>query len=316
MLTLYPHTADPPASAVWIDVVAPDDDDRAKAEALAGTGLPTREALSEIETSSRLRVRDGTLFMSMPAHAPQIGGKPVGAPIGFVLTCERLVTVRFGAYDGFDAAARRFERGQGAPATGLEAFIALTEEIVDTMADGLEHLAETLAELSSAAFNADDTRGRQAIRSSRLLRIQLRQVGRIGDRLSGLRDSLLGLGRVAAFAAKNTQDWSTPAEKTRMTSVAGDITSLNDYEAHLSGKVQFLLDAMVGLISIAQNDIFKVLTVVSIVGIPPTLIAGMYGMNFKNMPEYNWAWGYQWGLAVIVLSAVIPAVWFKIKGWF
>jgi magnesium transporter len=81
-------------------------------------------------------------------------------------------------------------------------------------------------------------------------------------------------------------------------------------------KIQFLLDALVGLISIAQNDVFKVLTIVSIVGIPPTLVAGIYGMNFHNMPEYAWRYGYQFGLAMIVLTTVIPLVWFKVKGWF
>ena len=79
--------------------------------------------------------------------------------------------------------------------------------------------------------------------------------------------------------------------------------------------MQFVLDALVGLIGIAQNDVFKVLTIVSIVGIPPTLMAGIYGMNFKNMPEYDWAWGYQYGWAIL-LSALIPLVWFKVKGWF
>lgn len=80
------------------------------------------------------------------------------------------------------------------------------------------------------------------------------------------------------------------------------------YEVHLSDKVQFLLDAMVGLIGISQNDIFKILTIVSIVGIPPTLIAGIYGMNFKTMPEYDWAFGYPYGLAMIAFSAIIPLV--------
>ena len=95
-----------------------------------------------------------------------------------------------------------------------------------------------------------------------------------------------------------------------------DIHSLIDYEEQLASKVQFVLDALVGLIGIAQNDVFKVLTIVSIVGIPPTLMAGIYGMNFKNLPEYDWVWGYQCGWAVILLSAVIPLAWFKVKGWF
>ena len=91
--------------------------------------------------------------------------------------------------------------------------------------------------------------------------------------------------------------------------------SLTAYETHLSNKVQFLLDAVLGLINTKQNDIFTVLTVVSVVGIPPTLVASIYGMNFKNMPELTWAWGYQWGLFLIVLSTIIPILWFKWRGW-
>ena len=90
---------------------------------------------------------------------------------------------------------------------------------------------------------------------------------------------------------------------------------MNDYEGHLSNKVQFLLDAILGFISTEQNDLFKVLTVVSVIGIPPTLVAGIYGMNFKVMPELNWEWGYPFGLAVIVLSAILPYALCKWRGW-
>ena len=80
-------------------------------------------------------------------------------------------------------------------------------------------------------------------------------------------------------------------------------------------QIQFLLDAALGLINIEQNNVFRVLTVVSVVGVPPTLIASMYGMNFKNMPEYDWHYGYAYGLSLIILSGLVPAIWFKVKGW-
>ena len=76
-----------------------------------------------------------------------------------------------------------------------------------------------------------------------------------------------------------------------------------------------LLDAALGLINIEQNNTFRVLTVVSVVGIPPTLVASMYGMNFKNMPELSWAYGYPYGLALIVVSALAPVLYFRLKGW-
>ena len=131
-----------------------------------------------------------------------------------------------------------------------------------------------------------------------------------------MRDGLQGLGRIVAYTDQYACEWSDGALKPRLAGLRQDIHSLIDYEEQLASKVQFVLDALVGLIGIAQNDVFKVLTIVSIVGIPPTLMAGIYGMNFKNMPEYDWAWGYQYGWAVILLSAAIPLVWFKVKGWF
>ncbi len=319
MLTFFPPASDP-AAAIWLDLLDPTPDDRARAEAVAGA-LPTREALSEIETSSRIRSRGGVLYMSMPSAAPRpaggdAGGGPPGAPIGFVLSQERLITVRFTPLASFDAVSGRLAEGADAPGCGLEIFIELLEEIVDRVADALETLAADIDVLSRAAFHVDDPKGRQPVRSNRLLRLQLRRVGRLGDRLSQVRDGLLGLARVTAYATANTKDWPGAPPPARLASATADIVSLNDYEAHLSNKVQFLLDAMVGLVSIAQNDIFKVLTIVSIVGIPPTLVASLYGMNFHNMPELTWRFGYQWGLSMIVISAIVPVVWFKIKGWF
>jgi magnesium transporter len=111
------------------------------------------------------------------------------------------------------------------------------------------------------------------------------------------------------------QDWFEPEFKARLAAIAKDVGSLNDYEGQLSNKVQFLLDAVLGFISIEQNDLFRVLTIVSVVGIPPTLVAGIYGMNFRFMPELAWSWGYPFALAVILLSAVLPLAWFKWRGW-
>ena len=110
-------------------------------------------------------------------------------------------------------------------------------------------------------------------------------------------------------------DWLPPEVKPRLDITRQDVASLSDYDEHIANKVQLLLDATLGLINVEQNNIIKVLTIVSVVGIPPTLIASMYGMNFKGMPEYDWVWGYPYALAMIALSAVLPLVWFKWRGW-
>ncbi len=129
-----------------------------------------------------------------------------------------------------------------------------------------------------------------------------------------LRDALLGAGRVVAYATEMAH-WASPEQKAQLASLKADIASLNDYDQQLGVKISFLLDAVLGFINIEQNNGVKVLTVVSVVGIPPTLIASMYGMNFKNMPEYDWAWGYQYGLTLIALSIILPLIAFKVKGW-
>ena len=131
-----------------------------------------------------------------------------------------------------------------------------------------------------------------------------------GDHLSRTRESMLGLQRIIGFVVK-TASWWSQEERTRLGTAQQDLTSVVDFQAHLVAKTQFILDAILGFISTQQNEIFKVLTIASVVGIPPMLIASMYGMNFRNMPELGWRWGYPYGLALIVLSIVLPIMWFK-----
>jgi magnesium transporter len=188
------------------------------------------------------------------------------------------------------------------------------ESIIDRVADLLEGAAAELDQVSRGIFHQKQHR-RDANRSELFQRNILAKVGRIGERLSHIRDVLLGVGRIVPFVLEVRHAPAPDPIAARLKAVRHDILSLNDYEAHLAGKVQFLLDAVLGFITISQNDIFKVLTVASIVGIPPTLMAGVYGMNFKNMPELNWSFGYPFGLIVIVISALIPLAWFKWKGW-
>lgn len=190
--------------------------------------------------------------------------------------------------------------------------------ISDRLADVLENIAAELDDLSHRLFRSPATqtgRRRPPARESADLRIILRRIGHSGDLASKIRDSLLGIGRIVPFVATHAAEWLPPEIKPRLETVRLDVTSLSDYDMHIVNKVQLLLDATLGLINIEQNNIIKVLTIVSVVGIPPTLIASMYGMNFKNMPELDWSWGYPYGLALIVVSAVLPILWFKWRGW-
>ncbi len=307
-----------PPEAVWIDMLRPEPDEIAFVKRAAGIEVPGVAELSEIESSSRLRSEAGTLYLSAPLVYRADSDQPLGTPVGFVLTRERLVTVRFEELSSFAAFAGKGLTDETDPLSSGAVFAGLMDAIADRLADILEAIAAELDELSHRLFHSPATQPagrRPPARESADLRVILRRIGHSGDLASKIRDSLLGIGRIVPFVASHAAEWLPPAIKPRLDTVRQDVVSLNDYDMHIVNKVQLLLDATLGLINIEQNNIIKVLTIVSVVGIPPTLIASLYGMNFKGMPEYDWAWGYPYGLVMIALSAVLPLLWFKWRGW-
>jgi magnesium transporter len=305
---------DLPEDIIWIDLLSPTVDEINLVEKRVGVRIPTIDALREIESSSRLSVDREIISLTAPVVAQGDGPDAFLSPIGFILTRSVLISVRFAELTAFNFVVERIRRDvELRSSAGV--FIALMEAFVDRGADVLERLASDLDKVSRSLFRGDVSKRKHTVRSNKSLRRVLTSVGATGDRLALARDSLLGLGRIVQFVATLDRDWFEHGFKARLGAVAKDIGSLNEYEGQLSNKVQFLLDAVLGFITIEQNDLFKVLTIVSVVGIPPTVVAGIYGMNFKFMPELAWQWGYPFGLAMILLSAVLPLLWFKWRGW-
>ena len=299
--------------AAWIDLMHPTSEERASVEATYGLKLPSREELSGVELSSRISVKNGILFLSMPTVSHMSGLDQAPSPLGFVLSKSVLITIRFAQLHAFDTVAEKCSQDHGS-FTGVEAFAALVDEMVDLSADLIERIAADLDGVSRAVFSKLGKQ-KHVTQSNDELRGVLIGVGNAGERLSRIRDGVLGLQRIVPFVAGTEQDWIPANIRVRLRATQGDLTSLAEYETHLSDKVQFLLDAVLGFINTKQNDIFQVLTVISIVGIPPTLVASIYGMNFKNMPELGWEWGYPYAMLVIVLSAILPILWFKWRKW-
>ena len=307
-----------PRDVVWVDLLEPEPAEISLVEKITGLAVPSLDELSEIESSSRLRARDGALYLSAPLIYRPEPDQPVSTPVGFVLTRDRLITVRFADLPAFASFADRNRSPDSQRVTSASIFTELLERVVDRLADALERSASELDTLSHRLFRKGPTGPLSRRRSvgEADLRVILRRVGHNGDLASKIRDSLLGIARIVPFVSTLAADWLPAELKPRLETLRQDVASLNDYDAHLLNKVQLLLDATLGLINIDQNNIIKVLTIVSVVGVPPTLVASMYGMNFKNMPELGWAWGYPYGLTVIALSAIIPLLWFKWRGWF
>jgi magnesium transporter len=318
MLTFHPTPAEingaPPTDAVWIDLLNGSEAEIRLIEDHTGLRLPTLAQLAEIEQSSRQSFVDGVLRLAAPIVAQADTDHPKLSYVGVILTGKVLITVRFDALKMFDATvAKACEAGAGA--TSTQVFATLMEAFVDRQADLLEIARAKLDAVSHMVFRPAATNLRRVSRSNLVMRNKLQTIGRIGERTSIIRESLLAVDRMIPFTLEAAKDWFDPALTRRLAAVRQDIESLNLFEEHLSNKVQFMLDAVLGFIGIEQNDIFKVLTIASVVGIFPTLVAGWYGMNFHNMPEYGWSFGYQYGVAAIVLSTILPLAWFKWRGW-
>jgi len=304
-----------PDEVIWLDLLNPTEDEKAFVEQRTGLRVPTLEQLSEIESSSRLIVDHDVIYLSTTLVAQGDSDDYAASPAGFILSRGVLVTVRFADISTFKAVAERV-RADETLRSSAGIFTALMEALVDRGADVLERLAAQLTKTSKWVFRGNLNKKRGTMRANEMLRIALRDIGTIGDRLSLTRDVFLGLDRIVPFVLALKYDWIVGEFGTRLEAVGKDVTSLNAFQEHLANKVQFLLDAVLGFITIAQNDLFKILTIVSVVGIPPTVVAGIYGMNFKFMPELNWTFGYPFGIAMILLSTIIPLIWFKWRGWF
>ncbi|KQP96229.1 magnesium transporter CorA family protein [Methylobacterium sp. Leaf117] len=313
-----------PSHAVWIDLNDPSAAEAERVQLATGISVPSRKALSEVENSSRLRRMKSGFTLSTPMITFDKLDSQL-KPLGFVLTKDRLLTVRFHDLRAFAEVKKRIDAGDGPGTTSTEIFLLLVEELVDSLADALEDMGADLDALSTRIFDFDvrssaatgDIRPphQNPRRRDLALRRILRGIGRRGKTLGKIRSSLLGLERIVPFVANECEHILGEEQVPRFEAMRRDIASLDEFEIRLSENVQFLLDATLGLISIEQNNTFRVLTVASVVGIPPTLIASLYGMNFKHMPELDWLYGYPYGLTLIALSAIIPIVFFRIRGW-
>jgi magnesium transporter len=300
---------------VWVDIFNPTREEIARACTVYQLDIPPREELEEIEFSSRLQYEDDTFIISVPV-TPHNKGKEedVTTPLGFVLTKDVLVTIRFAQLHTFEAITARVKRRERSPA---DIFLVILEAVIDYGADRLEELRAEALGISQRIFHKEmqEEQTYNVSRVNRMLRDTLVEIGDMGERLSYIRDTLLVLQRAVPFVAEHGDGWLDDTLKARLKMASSDVQSLNEYEMHLTDKIQFLLSAALGFISTEQNDLFKIMTIWSVVGIPPVLVAGIYGMNFHFMPELSWPFGYPLGLALIAISVVVPLGWFKWRGW-
>lgn len=297
---------------LWIDLLEPQKDEEKAVEALCGIDVPTPEEMREIEFSSRLYHEDGAVFMTALVLSHTDKDDVISSPMTFILAGQRLITMRFHEPRFFTAFTKRAQKTAMAGASADSVLVSLLEACLDRLADIIERVAHDIDKLSSEVFTHTGDRRPGGLD----YRTTLVNLGGKGDLLSDVRESLTTLDRLFGYLALVAAERRLDKDlKARIKTLSRDSRSLNDHLNFLSQKVTFLLDATLGLINIEQNGIIKIFSVAAVVFLPPTLIASIYGMNFHFMPELSWPWGYPVAIGGMVLSAILPYLFFKQKGW-
>jgi magnesium transporter len=303
-----------PAATLWADLLEPSVEEEQAVERLVGVDVPTREEMQEIEASSRLYEDNGALYLTLTVLANSSGDRPEAAAITFMLASGRLVTLRYVDPLPFRQFIAHAERHAAATGSAPLVLAGLLEAIIERIADVLERIGADLDEMSASVF-AKRSPARKADRIHQDLRGLMERIGRNGDLLSKARESLVSLSRLLAFVQQSATLQLAQELRGRFRNLSRDVLALSDHASFVSNKVAFLLDATLGLINIEQNTIIKIFSVAAVVFLPPTLIASIYGMNFRHMAELEWPYGYPFALGLMVASAILPYVYFKRRGW-
>jgi magnesium transporter len=303
-----------PDDAMWIDLEEPTKEEERLVERCVEVNVPTQAEMAEIEPSSRLYEKNGALYMTVSALRGVEDHLPSTTPIGFVLAGNRLVTIRYATPKPVRTFENHARRDPDLVRDGPTALVRLLDAIVDRLADEIEHVGQAMEDLSKQIFQEQQDQRR--IPAERLTKL-LTDIGRNQTLLSKIRYSAVSTLRMLSFfAASNLVHEETRKElRHHVSSLTTDVTSLSEHASFQTDSLQFLLDASLGLISIEQNAAMKLFSWAAVVFLPPTLIAGIFGMNFHYMPELTWHYGYPISLALMFASAVGPYLYFKKRGW-
>lgn len=300
------------AAVTWIDLLSPTAEEETLLEARLGVDVPTREEAQRNEVSGRLYREEGAVVMTATLPARTDSDDLLLAPVAFVLVDRKLVTVRYNEPRAFKTFPQRAMVASVGCSDGETVLVALLDASVDRMADILERAEVEVDQISRAIFRGEAKRIAQAD-----LMNTLQLIGRKGDLCSNLRDCLWSLQRLTGFFNQLLADRGDSKDlRGRVRTLSRDLQSLGEHTAFLSQNVTFLLDATLGMINIEQSSIIKIFSIAAGVFLPPTLIASIYGMNFRHMPELDWAYGYLLAGVLMLASALLPLWYFKRRGWF
>jgi len=300
-----------PDEFLWADLFEPTQEEEKAVESLLTVDVPTRDEMKEIETSSRLYEENGAVYMTATVGSKLDTPTPESNAITFILANNRLITNRYADPTPVRRFMTHVERSPAACTSSATLLAGLLEAFTERIADLLERVQAELDSVSLTIFPR--TSGTLASNSD--LHAMIQKIGVNGDLISKARESLVSFQRLLMYVQQATNVTLSQEQRGRFKSTLRDVQSLSDHASFLGSKIQFLLDAVLGLINLEQNNIIKIFSVAAVMFLPPTLVASIYGMNFHFMPELDKPWGYPMALLAMLASAVIPYVYFRRKGW-
>jgi magnesium transporter len=301
-----------PVDALWIDLIDPTRDEDLIVESHLGIRIPTKEEMADIEPSEILYNENNARYMTARVLCSSDTERPRLIDVSFILTDKALVTVRYGEPRSFTMFMSRAVKPGGCRHQPEAVLDGLIETIIDRAAEILGNVGTRIDRLSQSIFDND----RQGTRRTTAFRAALKSIGRKGDVISNVRESMATVERLLLFLSASMPRPQRPrGYQAEWRTALRDVQSIEEHATFLSNKLQFLLDATLGLVTIEQNDIIKLFSVMSVIFLPPTLIASMYGMNFEIMPELKWDIGYPFAIGLMIMAAVLPYLFFRWKRW-
>lgn len=300
-----------PDNLVFLDLLNPVRAEELEAERWLEYSLPTKEEMEEIEESSRLYAENGALYMTAWVPLNLESDNPETTAVTFVVSPETLTTVRYGNPYSWRVLHDHVRRQCSLPLTSDAIFLLLVELIVARIADTLQNVETDLRNVSRDIFSVNPNRPDGGVKNVDLNEV-IKLLGRRNALVANLRESLVSMARMLQYFLNNAAGWMRGDLAAQFRSVARDVKSLDDYTNQQTQEMTFLLESTLGLISIQQNQIIKIFTVASVLFMPPTLIASIYGMNV-NLPAEQQSWAFPAVMALIIMSAILPIVFFKKK---
>lgn len=293
---------------LWIDLLRPTQEDRKKVEIFFGVTLQTYQEAVEIESSSRynedgITIKANSGFLSTQSGVFKDNDHPEIKQVSFLMKGKLLFTVRDIELDVFADAVRKIKTArQEFIRSGAHIWLLLLETRIDSDADYIESLTRITTTISSAIRKNSDFQD-----------ATLRNIAELQENTILIRESIIDKQRL--ISALMRSPFIDEDVQGRLKVIMKDVISLLQHTQFSFERLEYLQNTLLGLVNIEQNKIIKIFTVVSVVFMPPTLIASIYGMNFNRMPELTWSFGYPVAIVMMICSSVLTLLYFKRKNW-